>query len=53
MLDSTIADQFKISNTPTTTAWNLLMSVCSIIEQVERLYGKPNTLLLIHNDVLF
>ncbi len=29
------------------------MSVCLIIEQLETLYGKPNTMLLINNDVLF
>jgi hypothetical protein len=53
MLDSTIADQFKVSNTLNMMGWNLSMSVRSIIEQLETLYGKPNTMLLFHNDVLF
>jgi hypothetical protein len=35
MLDSTIADQFRVSNTPTMTGWNSSMSICSIIEQFE------------------
>jgi hypothetical protein len=53
MLDSTIADQFKVSNTPTMTRWNLPMSIRLIIKLLETLYDKPNTMLLFHNDVLF
>jgi hypothetical protein len=53
MLDSTIADQFKVSNTPNMTGWNSPMSVCSIIEQLETSYGKPDTMSLFHNYVLF
>ncbi len=52
-LDSTMADQFKVSNTPTMMGWNLSMSVCLIIKLLEILYDKPNTMLLFHNDVLF
>jgi hypothetical protein len=53
MLNSTIADQFKVSNTPNMMGWNSSMSVCSIIKQLETPYGKPDTMLLFHNDVLF
>ncbi len=35
------------------TGWNSLMSMCSIIEQLKTLYGKPDTLPLFHNDALF
>jgi hypothetical protein len=53
MLDSTIADQFKVSNTPNMAGWNSSLSMRSIIEQLETLYGKPNTMSFFHNDVLF
>ncbi len=53
MLNSTIVDQFKVSNTPTMTGWNSSISVCLIIEQLETLYGKPNSMSLFHNKVLF
>jgi hypothetical protein len=35
------------------TGWNLLMSVCSILEQLESSYGKPDTMSLFQNNVLF
>jgi hypothetical protein len=53
MLDSTIIDQFKVSNTPNMTGWKSSMSVRLIIKQLETLYGKPDTMSLFHNDVLF
>jgi hypothetical protein len=53
MLNNDIADQFKVTNTPNMTGWNSLMSFCSIIEQLETLYGKPNTMSLFHNNALF
>ncbi len=53
MLNSTTAYQFKVSNTPNMTGWNLSMSVHSIIKQLETSYGKPDTMSLFHNDVLF
>ncbi len=53
MLNSTITDQFKVSNTLNMTGWNLSMSMRSIITQLETLYGKSNTMLLFYNDVLF
>jgi hypothetical protein len=53
MLSNNIADQFKVSNTPNMTGWNSLMSICSIIEQLETSYGKPDKMFLFHNDLLF
>jgi hypothetical protein len=53
MLNSTIADQFKVSNTPNMTGWNSSMSVRSIIKHLKTSYGKPNTMTLFCNDVLF
>jgi hypothetical protein len=53
MLDSNIADQFMVSNTPTMMGWNLSMSFHLIIKELEMLYGKPDTMLLFHKDVLF
>ena len=53
MLNNNIADQFKVSNTPNMTGWNSSMTVCSILEQLENSYGKPNSMLLFHNNTLF
>jgi hypothetical protein len=53
MLDSTIADQFKVSKTQNMTGWHSSMRVHLIIKQLETLYGKLDTMLLYHNDVLF
>jgi hypothetical protein len=53
MLNDNIADQFKVSNTPHMTGWNSSMSIHSILEQVKTSYGKPDTLLLFHNNPLF
>jgi hypothetical protein len=53
MLNNNIADQFKVSNMANMTRWNSSMTVCSILEQFEDSYGKPNTLSLFHNNTLF
>jgi hypothetical protein len=53
MLNDNIADQFKVSNTPNMMGWNSSMTVCLILEQLENSYGKPNTMLLFHNNTLF
>jgi hypothetical protein len=45
LLNSNIADQFKVSNKPTMTGWNSSMSICLIIERLETSYGKPDTML--------
>ena len=53
MLDSNIADQFKVSNVPTRIGWNQSMSIIDIIDQLNTTYGKPDTITLLHNDTLF
>ncbi len=53
MLNKNIANQFKVSNTPNMTGLNSLMSICLILEQLKTSYGKPDTMLLFHNDALF
>jgi hypothetical protein len=52
MLNNNIADQFKVSNTPNMMRCNSSMSICSVIEQLETSYGKPNTMSLFHNNAL-
>ncbi len=53
MLNKNIANQLKVSNTPNMMGWNSLMCICSILEQLKTLFGKPDTMLLFHNDALF
>jgi hypothetical protein len=52
MLNNNIADQFKVSNTPNMTGWNPSMRIHSTTKKLETLYGKPDKMLLFHNDVL-
>ena len=35
------------------TEWNSSMSICTIFEQLEHSYGKPNAMALFHNNILF
>ena len=53
MLNDTVSDQFKVSNTPNLTGWNSTMSVLDILEQLDTSYGKPDTMTLFGNDTLF
>ena len=53
MLDTNIADQFKVSNVPNLIDWNQSMSIIDILEQLDTTYGKPDTITLLHNDTLF
>jgi hypothetical protein len=53
MLDETISNQFKVSNTPNLTGWNSTMTIHVILEQLEALYGKPDTMTLFWNNTLF
>jgi len=53
MLDDSISNQFKVSNTPNLTGWNSTMTIIDILEQLESLYGKPDTMTLFGNDTLF
>jgi hypothetical protein len=45
MFDANITAQFKVSNTPSLTGWNSMMSVNVIFDQLQDSYGKPNMLL--------
>jgi hypothetical protein len=53
MFDTNIAIQFKVSNTPSLTGWNLTMSVNVILNQLQDSYGKPKMMMLFNNNTLF
>jgi hypothetical protein len=54
MLDDTISNQLKVSNTPPNlTGWNLTMTIRAILKQLETSYSKPDTMTLFGNDTLF
>jgi hypothetical protein len=53
MLDDTISNQFKVSNTFNLTGWNSTMTIRAILEQLKTSYGKPDTMMLFGNDTLF
>jgi hypothetical protein len=53
MPNDSISNQFKVSNTPNLTGWNSTMTILDILEQLETLYGKPDTMTLFANDTLF
>jgi hypothetical protein len=53
MLNDSISDQFKVSNTPNLTGWNSTMTTLDILEQLETSYGKPDTMTLFAKDTLF
>jgi hypothetical protein len=53
MLDENIADQFKVSNIPTLIGWNASMTIQKILNQLDGMYGKPDTMTLITNDTHF
>jgi hypothetical protein len=51
--DANVSDQFKVSNNPTLTGWNLTMSIINILGQLQVSYGKPNMMMLYTNNTLF
>jgi hypothetical protein len=53
MLDKTVTNQFKVSNTPNLTGWNSTMMIRIILEKLKASYGKPDTMTLFQNDTLF
>jgi hypothetical protein len=53
MLDSTVPNQFKVSNQPNLTGWNASMSMQDILTQLETSYGKPMPMVLHNNNILF
>ena len=52
MLDANVSAQFKVSNNPALTGWNLTMSIIDILNQLQVSYGKPNMITLYNNDTL-
>jgi hypothetical protein len=53
MLEDSISNQFKVSNTPYLTGWNSTMTILVILDQLKASYGKPDTMTLFGNDTLF
>jgi hypothetical protein len=53
MLDANISAQFKVSNNPSLTGWNALMSVLAILNQLQDTYGKPDMMTIFTNETLF
>ncbi len=53
MLDETVPDRYKVSNTPNMTGWNVSMSLRAILDQLMANYGMPDAMVLFSNDTLF
>jgi hypothetical protein len=53
MLNTNVADQFKVSNIPSLIGWNASMSIFDILDQLDGTYGKPDTMTLLQNNTHF
>ena len=53
MLDKNISDQFKVSNVPTFIGWNASMTIQEILNQLDGMYRKPDTMTLLTNNTHF
>jgi hypothetical protein len=53
MLDENVSDQFKVSNVSTLIGWNASMTIQEILNQLDSTYGKPDTMMLLTNDMHF
>jgi hypothetical protein len=53
MLDENVSDQFKVSNVPTLIGWNTSMTIQEILNLLNGMYGKPDTMTLLTNDMHF
>ncbi len=55
MLDETVPNRYKVSNTPTftVTGWNVSMPLWDILNQLMANYGMPDAMVLFNNDTLF
>jgi hypothetical protein len=53
MLDDSVPIQFKVSNQANFTGRNALMLIQDIMNQLETSYGKPTSMVLHNNDLLF
>ena len=52
MLYANVSDQFKVSNIPSLIGWNASMSIIDILDQLDGMYGKPDTMTLLQNGTL-
>ena len=53
MLNTNVADQFKLSNIPSLIGWNASMSINNILDHLDGTYKKPDMMTLLQNDTLF
>ena len=53
MLDDSISNQFKVSNTPYLTGWNSTMMILVILDQLKASYGKPDRMTLLATTLCF
>jgi hypothetical protein len=53
MLDELVPNHFKVLNNPALLRWNPMMSIQTIMAQLEALYGKPTSTILWNNNKLF
>jgi hypothetical protein len=53
MLDDSVNDRYKVSNTPNLTGWNSSMTIREIIVQLTTNYGVPDAMVMFNNDKLF
>ena len=53
ILDKTVLGQYKVSNTPNLTGWNVSMSIRGILDQLMTNYGIPGAMVLFNIDTLF
>jgi hypothetical protein len=52
-LNANVLAQFKVSNNPSLTGWNAMMSVLAILNQLQDTYGKLNMMTIFTNKSLF
>jgi hypothetical protein len=53
MLYENVQPQYKVSNVTTMTGWNTTMSIRLILKQLEGSYGKPDMMMIHHDNLLF
>ncbi len=51
MLDDTVPDRYKVSNTPNLTGWSVSMPLWGILNQLMANYGMPDAMVLFNNDL--
>ena len=53
MLNKMVPDQYKVSNTPNLTGWNVSISIWGVLDQLMANYSMPNAMVLFNNNTLF